>query len=164
YETEGEEVTGNQRLVVRFTRKKEFAVGERSRRNIAVDFDAIVVVLHRLPEIVRHAEAPIVGIIPGPIWDEVRLVGQRMDMLGELGAAEHSLHWLAVAQDVKIVCGEVDETLSDHARNRAAANVPFHRHMPVEHRGPGFDFMDLQINVPGNDRQGLPYPRTGETS
>ena len=87
-----------------------------------------------------------------------------MDMLGELGAAEHSLHWLAVAQDVKIVCGEVDETLSDHARNRAAANVPFHRHMPVEHRGPGFDFMDLQINVPGNDRQGLPDPRTGETS
>src|SRR5437764_3215349 len=50
-ETRVADVTGNQHLVRRFTGKKELAVGERSRRNIAVDFDALVVVKLRLLEI-----------------------------------------------------------------------------------------------------------------
>src|SRR4051812_44650367 len=64
---------------------------------------------------------------------------------------------------MKIVVGEIDQPTSGHRRDRAAANVPFHRHVPVEHGGTGRDLVDHQIDMLRDDLEGLADSRAGGT-
>jgi hypothetical protein len=137
------DVSGNQHLIRQLAGEKQLPVGKRPRRKIAVDVDAVRFVLHRSPEIVRHAEAPIVSEVTRTIGNKLGLVGKCVDVLRKLSAAHLFVNRLAVAYDVQIVVRKINETTTVERPNRSAPNVPFQRDLPIEHRSPTGNFSDL---------------------
>ena len=56
-------MTSDQHLLRCFTGKEQLAICQGSRKKLAIDIDAIVLIRHGQPELVRQAKAPIIGKI-----------------------------------------------------------------------------------------------------
>ena len=77
-----------------------------------VDQHLIHAVRQGLQAIVSHAEAPAFCVVRCPIGDQVRLFGKREDVLLQLIQAKMPSDWAAVADDMKIACLEINDTLA----------------------------------------------------
>src|SRR3990170_8248291 len=96
------DMCGDQHLLLSFSGQEQLSISQRSGLKIAVNIDAIKIVLHCQPKMVRQTEAPIAGEISRAVRYEIRLIRQGMHMPGQLLAADHVVDRTAVADDMKV--------------------------------------------------------------
>src|SRR5947209_3073252 len=87
-----------------------------------------------------------------------------MEVLLELTERHALPHGHAVAHDVQIRLCKVDDFFAALVFYVGIANVPFARNGPVENRGPGRNFMNLQGDVFAKLTQRMPYAIAGDAA
>jgi hypothetical protein len=92
------------------------------------------------------------------------MVGQREEMLLQLIEAHPCVHGDTVVNHVQIRLLEIDDLLTMSISNVSVAYVPLPRHSPVEHRGAGRNFMNLQGDVLPQSIQRLTQAVSRDTS
>src|SRR5271157_3059971 len=92
----------------------------------------------------RHAECPVLSIIRGPIRYKIRLFRQSVNVLFELSQRYALPHRDAVAHDVKIRPGKVDDLVACAILDVSITNVPLTRDRPIKDLHSGGNFVYLQ--------------------
>ena len=113
---------------------------------------------------VGEAKAPVFAIVGGPVRDPVRRLGQRVKMPPQLGERDDCVDRRAVLHDMQVVGCEIDDPRAVEPVDMGGADVPFSRHDPVQDRGAGRDFADLQWNVPAQHREAAPQSGAGNAA
>ena len=94
--------------------------------------------------VVGEAEAPALLVVRRPVGDEVGAVGQREEVGAQLLQCEALPHGCAVAHEVQVRPGEIDDAIAAVVLDEGIADVPLGRDDPVEGRGARRDFVDLE--------------------
>src|SRR5882757_2373707 len=79
-----------------------------------------------------EAESPMLRVIRGAVGDEVRLIRKGVHVRGELIAGYDSVDRHAVADDVKVAVGEIDNHRAVECLDVGAAHVPFEWDLPIQ--------------------------------
>ena len=95
-------VRRNEHLVVGFTGEVALAVGELTVLERAVDADLVLVVGELAKRPVAQTEAPGFAVIRRPIGNPVRALGNRREVLLQLGKSHARAHRSAVVDDVQV--------------------------------------------------------------
>ncbi len=127
------EIRREEHLVLRLARQDQFAVGQASVLERAVDAHLIVLVGQPFLLPLTHTESPALLIIRGHVGNPVGLVGLRIDVFQQLLAAHLLVDGHRIAQHVQIAVLEVNDRLAPHILDPSAPDIPLSRHRPVEH-------------------------------
>ena len=107
-----------------------------------------------------EAEAPALLVIRRPVGDEIGTVGQREEVAAQILQCEALAHRCAVADEVQVGPGEVDDPIAAGVLDEGVADVPFGRDDPVESRGTRRDFVDLEREIGAHAGECLAYSCT----
>ena len=91
-----------------------------------------------------------------------RLVGERVDVLLQLGQGHPCVHRNAVAHDVEVAVREIDDAATVRILDVRVADVPFLRDGPVEDLRAARDLVELQGDPLADPTQGLADPVPGD--
>ena len=137
-------------------------VRQAPRLEGGVDPHGVLAVLERLELLVLHAESPRLRVVGRAVRDEVRLVGERVDVLLQLGQGHACVDRHAVAHDVEVAVREVDDAAPTGILDVGVSDVPFLRDGPVEDLGARRDLMQLQGDPFADPAKGLADPVAGD--
>ena len=143
---------------------RELGVGEMARLERRVDHHLVVARLQRQELAVREAEAPGAAVVRRPIWDDVGLIGQRVEPLAQRLQRERSSHRLAVGDDVEIRLAKVDDTSAVGRRDVGVADVPLVRDDPIEHTRAARNLGPADRDLLGEHVEGRPYAGAGRAA
>src|SRR5262249_36412548 len=122
-----------------------------------IDHNLIDVVFKALQQAMRQAETPVFVVIGGAVRDEIRLLRQGMEVFPQLPEAKASTHRHAIAYDVQVALGEIDNLAAVAFPNVGVPYVPLARYRPVKRLGPGRHLVDLDIGQGAKPCQSLAY-------
>ena len=131
-------------LFVARSGNEHFAVGERAGLERRVDADLVVTVLEPEQVVVGEAEAPALLVVRRAVGDEVGTVGQREEVAAEVRQCEALPHRCAVADEVQVRPGEVDDAIARCVLDEGVADVPLGRDDPVERGSARRDLVDVE--------------------
>ena len=127
------EVGGEEYLLVGLARHDEFAVGERTVGEGAVDADLVLRVCQLLLLTLRHAESPAFLVIRGDVGNPVGLLGLGVDMFQQFLAAHHLMNRHGVAKHMEVAVAEVDNGFTIFPTYPTASDIPLFGHGPIKH-------------------------------
>src|SRR4051794_11079323 len=120
-----------QDFVFCFTLMKMFPVGKEPIFKARIDDYLISLVLQALKLAVSHAKSPVIGIIGGAIRDQIGLLRQCVNMPLELSERDYPAHWHAVADDVQVRSGKINNLLATCIVDVGVANIPLAGNRPI---------------------------------
>ncbi len=151
-------VARDEHLVCGLARHESLGVGQRAVLERRVDADLVLALRKRLEPAVLKAEAPVRGVVGVAERDPVGVLGEREQVLLQLGERQPLPHGDAVAEDVQVRVGEVDDPIAIRPRDPGLGDVPLLGDDPVEHLGPGRDLGGLQRHSLADQPERLPEP------
>ena len=158
------DVRREQELLVRRAAVQILAVGEAAGVEARVNHHLVQAVGQRREPVVGHAEAPGLGVVGGPIGNQIGLVGQREDMLLQLVQRQRRTHRPTVVQDVQVAAAEVDHPLARGILDVRVADGPLRRDRPIEDLGAGRHLVHLEIDVPAEMGEGPAHSIAGDAA
>ena len=119
-------VTGDEDLFLGLAGQVALPVREAPRLERGVDPHHVLAVLERLELLVCHTEAPRLGVVGRAVGDQVWLVGERVDVLLQLGQGHPCVHRNAVADDVEVAVRKIDDAATgrDPRCTRRGCSIP----------------------------------------
>ena len=140
------DVRRHEHLVLLLAREETLAVGEMAVGKTAVDADLVDLVLQLEQGVVAETEAPGLTVVGGPVRDPVGLLGDREQVLSQLGKGHSRIDGSAVPDDVQVAGREIDHASPVPILDVGVPDVPFLRHRPVERLCTGRNLVLLQRN------------------
>ena len=130
-----------------------------------VDTDVVDdVVPNLLPHPIGEAEAPAPLPVRGARRYQLRAIGERPEVLLQLGSAKTSVDGFAVAENVQRMVSQVDEPAALSVGDPSVADVPFGRHFPVEDLGTTRHLGHVERDDVRECTQGVPDAVSGEAA
>src|SRR5262249_3186977 len=109
-----------------------------------------------------HAKAPALLIIGSAIWDEIGLLGQRMDVGLELAQRQPRPHRDRIVQHMQHVFTKVDHPRARAVLDIGVRDVPLIWNGPVQHRRAGWNLAALQRKHARDMVECFAYPVTSD--
>ncbi len=158
------DVGGEQELVRALPALQVLAVGHRPVGQRRVDQHLVVALGQRGGQPMRQAEAPVLRPVAGAVGNEIGLIGQRKEVLAQLGKRHGFAHRHAVAHDVQIRVGEIDDGVAAGVLDVPGADVPLLRDRPVEHLRARRHLAHLEIDVAAHQAERRPDAVAGDAA
>src|SRR5690606_11923254 len=135
---------GDKHLIRYFTRNKNFAVRQMSWFKRSVDHHLIRSLLQRLELIIGQTEAPIFFEVTRTIRYPVGVLRKIVQMALQLFKIKLRVDGYTIADHVEVGILYVDDRVPFGILDIRFANIPFPRHLPVEHLSAGRHLVNLQ--------------------
>ena len=143
---------------------QELAVRERSLGETGVDLHLVFARLQAAAPLVGQAEAPVLLVVARPIGNQLRLIGQRVEVPLQLLELHLSAERDAVVEQVQVEAAGVGDHLAVRGEETRGADVPFRWHDPVEDLRSAGNLAKLERNDALQDAQRLANSVAGDAA
>lgn len=154
------DVGGDEYLFPLAARYEEFPVGQRAGREDRVNVHGVLTRPQCGERVVREAKTPGPRVVAGPVWNQRRLVWERVQVAAERMQIEIPVARLAVTHDMQIATNRIRDNARWPGQHRPA-QAPFIWNTPVKYRAAGAYLMPGEAALTSQDVERGPGPVSG---